>query len=275
MADSSAQALTSQLVEVWDALGSLGEELSDRDWASATSCPGWPVSAHYAHIVGTESMLLGRPDPEPEPARAEHVRNDIAVFNEKWITALHGETRAEVLGQLAEVTAARRAALEAMTDADFSAPSWTPVGQADYRRFMQVRVFDCWVHEQDVRHAVGRPGHEQGPAAEQSVDEIVRAMGFIVGKKAAAPEGSSVLIELTGPVRRDIRVAVAGGRARVVEDIEGSPTTFLALSSRAFTRLACGRVDPESVIDGDLGGVRTAGDADLARLVVSNLAFTI
>ena len=272
MADNSASALTAQLVEVWDALVSLGEELSDRDWAGATSCPGWPVSAHYAHIVGTESMLLGRPDPEVEPAPAEHVRNDIAVFNERWITALRGESRAEVLGRLTEVTAARRAALEAMTEADFSAPSWTPVGQADYRRFMQIRVFDCWVHEQDVRHAVGRPGHEHGPAVDQSVDEIVRALGFIVGKKAGAPEGSSVLIELTGPLRRDIRVAVAGGRARVVDAIEGDPTASLSLSSTAFIRLACGRVDPKSVID---GGVQVAGDAGLAERVVSNLAFTI
>jgi uncharacterized protein (TIGR03083 family) len=275
VADSSAHALTAQLVEVWDALGSLGAELSDLDWARVTSCPGWPVSAHYAHIVGTESMLLGRPDPEPEPGRAEHVHNDIAVFNERWISALQAETRGEVLGRLAEVAEARRAALEAMTDADFHAPSWTPVGPADYRRFMQVRVFDCWVHEQDVRHAVARPGHERGPAAEQSVDEIVRAIGFIVGKKAGAPEGSSVLIELSGPVRRDIRVAVAGGRARVVDDLEGSPSTSLTLSSTAFTRLACGRVDVESVIAGSLGGVHVAGDAELAQRVVSNLAFTI
>jgi uncharacterized protein (TIGR03083 family) len=173
------------------------------------------------------------------------------------------------------VAAARTAALEAMTDADFSRPSWTPVGQADYRRFMQVRVFDCWVHEQDARDAVGRPGHEEGPAAEQSVDEIVRALGFIVGKKARAPEGTSVLIELTGPVRRDIRVVVAGGRARVADYIEGGPSASLTLSSTAFTRLACGRIDPESVMDGSLDGVRIAGDDDLARRVASNLAFTI
>jgi uncharacterized protein (TIGR03083 family) len=220
-------------------------------------------------------MLLGRPDPEISPGPAEHVHNDIAAFNEKWIAALRAETRAEVLDRLAEVTAARKAALHAMTDADFSRPSWTPVGEADYRRFMQVRVFDCWVHEQDVRHAVGRAGHEEGPAAEQSVDEIVRALGFIVGKKAGALEGSSVLIELTGPVRRDIRVAVAGGRARVVDHIDGSPSASLTLSSTAFTRLACGRIDPKSVMGGSLGGVRIAGDDDLARRVVSNLAFTI
>ena len=108
-----------------------------------------------------------------------------------------------------------------MGEDDFSAPSWTPIGQADYRRFMQIRVFDCWVHEQDVRDAVGRPGHEDGPVAEQAVDEIVRALGYIVGKKAGAPEGSSVTIELTGPVARSIHVAV-DGRAAVVDRLPGA-----------------------------------------------------
>ena len=35
------------------------------------------------------------------------------------------------------------------------------------------------------------PATRTGPVAEQSVDEIVRALGYIVGKKAGAPEGST------------------------------------------------------------------------------------
>ncbi len=70
---------------------------------------------------------------------------------------------------------------------EFDAPTQTPVGMAPYRRFMEIRVFDCWLHEQDIRSAIGRPGHEDGPCAEMSVDEVVRALGFIVGKQACAP----------------------------------------------------------------------------------------
>ena len=270
-ADSSADGLKAQLSEVWDSLRQLGDGLTDEDWSRSTPCPGWPVSAQYAHMIGTESMLLGRPNPELDPGRPDHVRNDIGGFNEVWVAALASLPRTEVLGQFAETTEARKKALAAMDEGSFSEPSWTPVGQADYRRFMQIRVFDCWVHEQDIRDAVGQPGHEQGSVVEQSVDEIMRAIGFIVGKKAGAPSGSSVRIELTGPVTRTVDVAVVDGRARPVEALDGEPTVVVALPSSVFTRLAAGRVEPDAVMD----RVAIAGDTELGRQVAAKLAFTI
>lgn len=269
VADSSAAALTSQLDEVWTSLQTLGGSLSDAEWTRSTPCPGWPVSAQYAHVIGTESMLLGRPNPTVDAGTPEHVRNQIGGFNEAWVAALAQLPRSGVLDQLAEVTTERRQALAKMTEEDFSAPSWTPVGQADYRRFMQIRVFDCWVHEQDVRDAVGRPGHESGPVVEQSVDEIVRALGFIVGKKAGTPEGSSVRFELTGPLQRRVDVAVEG-RARVAASIAGSPSVTLTLPAPTFTRLACGRIDPSTA-----AGITISGDEALGQKVVESLPFTI
>ena len=280
-APSSGADLTSQLAEEWDALIVLGEEIDDKDWEKPTPCPGWSVAAQYAHMIGTESMLLGRPNPDADPGKPDHVRNDIGGFNEVWVAALAGRSRKEVLADFAEVTAARREALAAMSEDDFAAPSWTPVGKADYRRFMQIRVFDCWVHEQDIRDALGRPGHEDGAAAEQSIDEIVRALGFVLGKKVGLSDGQSVVFDLTGPVDRTLNVAVVDARARVLAALPGgedSPTVALTLSSTAFARLACGRIDPSAVLAGGaghIGGVRISGDEELGRRVVSNLAFTI
>jgi uncharacterized protein (TIGR03083 family) len=276
VADSSRSGLTAQLHEIWDALIALGSELDDADWATPTPCPGWPVSAQYAHVIGTESMLLGRPNPDVEaPAEAPgHVHNDIGGFNEVWVRALSARPRAEVMEQLGDVVAARKEALSAMTDEDFAAPSWTPVGRATYARFMQIRVFDCWVHEQDGRDGLGRPGHETGPVAEQSIDEIVRAAGFVIGKKAGAPVGTGVRIDLTGPLTRRIEVEVTD-RARVVGALAGPATTGLELSSTAYSRLSTGRIAPSEVAGGALGGVRIHGDGDLAQRVLANLGFTI
>ena len=269
MTDNSAAGLTAQLDAVWTSLEQLGESLTDEEWGRATPCPGWPVAAQYAHIIGTESSLLGRPNPEVDPGSPEHVRNRIGGFNEVWVAALAPKPRQEVLDMFKEVTAARRRELAGMSDDDFSKPSWTPVGESDYRRFMQIRVFDCWVHEQDVRDAVGRPGHEGGPVAEQSIDEIVRAIGFIVGKKAGAPDGSSVRFDLTGPVSRRVDVAVVDGKARQVDTIDGEPTTTISLTSSDFARLACGRTQAGSA------RFEVAGDEALGQQVVSHLAFTI
>ncbi len=276
VADSSAAALAAQLGEVWDSLVELGAGLSDQDWDLLTPCPGWSVTAQFAHMIGTESVLAGRPNPEVPVGEAAHVRNRIGEINEAWVVHLVTKPRSEVLELFAEVTSQRRRSLAGMSEEEFSAESWTPVGKADYRRFMQIRVFDCWVHEQDIRDAIGRPGHESGPAAEQALDEIVRAAGYLVGKKAAAPAGSSVRIALTGPLGRRVDVSVADGRAKVVEELPGEPTATLTLGSSAFVRLACGRLDPSAVLsEGRLGGVVLDGDRELGRRVIENLAFTI
>jgi uncharacterized protein (TIGR03083 family) len=131
------------------------------------------------------------------------------------VTELRRSSPTDLLEEFHRITTRRLEALRALTGAQWEEPSWTPVGKADYRRFMQIRVFDSWVHEQDMRAAVGRPGHGDGPAAEQAIDEIERALGYIIGKRAGAPDASSVTIDLTGPVIRSIHVVV-DGRAAVV-----------------------------------------------------------
>ena len=40
-----------------------------------------------------------------------------------------------------------------MSQEEWDAESFTPAGKSTYGRFMQIRVFDCWLHEQDIRDA--------------------------------------------------------------------------------------------------------------------------
>jgi len=193
-------------------------------------------------------------------------------FNEAWVEYRRGTPTDELLTEFRTVTGARRAALAAMTQADFDAESWTPVGQATYARFMQIRIFDCWMHEQDAREALGLPGGLAGTPAELSVDEIVGALGFVVGKRVGAPDGSAVRIVLTGPIERSVDVAV-DGRARVVESFAGTPTVTLTTDTATFCRLAGGRGDPERVLaDGRVG---LEGDPRLGERLARNLAFVM
>ena len=272
VADSSTAGLTAQLAETWASLVGLCSSLTDAEWELATACPAWSVRDQVAHVVGTESILAGRPSPTPLEDRPPHVHNDIGASNEAWVLTWRDRPTTELLVALQEVTTSRLDALGAMTDDDFAAPSWTPIGQATYGRFMQIRVFDCWVHEQDIRAATGRPGHESGPAAEQSVDEVVRALGYLVGKKAGAPTGSRVTISLTGPVVRTVHVAV-DGRAALVESLDGPPSVSVALGSTLFVALGCGRVDPAIALAG--GEIELSGDVELAGRVAGALAFTM
>lgn len=251
----------------------LGSSLTQQEWHSSASLPGWMVFDIYAHIIGTESLLEGYelPYTKLDVASFSHVHNELGTFNETWIESLSGLNSESMLDRFRRVTNSRLQSLKAMSTKEFEAETTTPIGPAPYWRFMQIRVFDCWMHEQDIREGLGRAGHESGPCARASVDEVVRALGYIVGKKAGAPDGTSVTIELIGPVRRKIYVAVDDGRATVVDELAGEPTATVIMSSSLFMRLAGGRA---AKISQRLGDIDFRGDLDLAKRVVTNLAFT-
>ena len=268
-AASNRALLVAALHEQFDALLDLGRELDDEQWSTASECPGWTVKDVYSHIIGTELMLLGRPDDKVEVGDAPHLHNDIGLFNEVSVAIRRDRPGPEVLAELAEVAAERKAALEDMTEDDFDAESFTPAGQDTYGRFMQIRVFDCWIHEQDVREALDLPGHASGTAVDVALDEHTTALGFVIGKKAGATEGQSVRLELTGDTQRTVDVRV-DGRATVVDDLQ-SPTTTITIPTLLWFRYAAGRRP------GDVGhpDVRIEGDEDLGHRVIANAAYTI
>jgi uncharacterized protein (TIGR03083 family) len=259
------------LDEQFDAIVELAESLAPEDWERPTACPGWTVKDNLAHVIGTEAMLAGRSTPEVELGDLSHVRNDIGRFNELWVERYRPEPAAAVLDDLRGIIAERRAALAAMSRADFDADAMTPAGPATYGRFMRIRVMDMWMHEQDIRAALGRPGHVAGRAPEQSLAEASTALGFVVGKRVAPPPGTTMRIELTGDLAGRIDIEVTD-RARLVEAIEGSPTVAVILPGDRFMRIAGGRLSDSDDSQRDVAYV---GDATLGGDFVTNLPFMI
>jgi len=264
------------LFAVWDSIDALLEGLPETGWQAATPLPGWCVRAVVSHIIGTESFLEGIAPPQPDidVKVLEHVRNDIGAMNECWVRHLSGESGNSVLELYRAVTGKRRKVLTSLPDEEWNALTPTPVGPDSYGRFMRVRVFDCWMHEQDIREALLRPSSDDelgGPASQLSLDEIAATMGFVVGKLAKAPDGSRIQFELTGPLTRSIRVSV-DGRAQVVDDFGGlEPTATIRLDALQFTRLAGGRpMCPARAQDVELGG-----DKHVAAHIVEHLNFVI
>jgi uncharacterized protein (TIGR03083 family) len=250
----------SGLFGTWDCLDRLLTGLSEDEWRSPTPLPGWSVHHVVAHIVGTESMLhgLSTPDADIDVSTLNHVRNDVGIANECWVRHLGEQSGAELHDRFRSLTADRRKRLTDMSVDDWNAPTATPVGPESFGRFMRVRLFDCWMHEQDIRDGLNRPSSDaelSQPQARLAVDEIAATMGYVVGKLGKAPEGSRVAVELTGPLARTIRVAV-DGRAQVVDDFNGShATSTVRVDGLLFTRLAGGRSD-------DSAGVKVRGDTE-------------
>lgn len=268
-AATDRKTIVAALEEVWSAMADLGAELPSADWDRESACPGWTVRDLYSHVVGTELMLLGRSDPDGDIGDLAHVHNDIGRMNEQSVARRRDRSGAEVLAEFVSVTHERLDALRAMSEADFDAESFTPAGPDTYGRFMQIRVFDCWIHEQDVRAAVGRPGHTSGTAVDVTLDEHATALGFVVGKKAGFERGQSVRLHLTGGVDRTIDVRV-DDRAAVVDDlVEPSVTVTAPVTDWIAVvagRRSAGVDDP---------GLTIEGDRALAARLLAHAAYTI
>ncbi|WP_283631437.1 maleylpyruvate isomerase family mycothiol-dependent enzyme [Mycolicibacterium poriferae] len=270
-----AEAL-SGLFAVWEDLEKLLADLSDGRWKTATALPGWSVQDVVSHIIGTESFLQGLPAPDIDidVSALGHVRNEIGAMNESWVHSMRAHSPEQMREELKAILHARRTALEDMSEQVWNEVTFTPAGPDSYGRFMRIRIFDCWMHEHDIREAVDAPASDRELAtttARLSLDEMAGSMGFVVGKRAGAPDGSRVAIELTGPLQRTIKVQV-DGRAKVVEDFGGAdPTTTITIDGLLFTRLAGGRT-PLAEHESDIG---FSGDDTVGRRVVENLNYVI
>jgi len=266
------------LEEEWGAIAALGSELDAAEWSAPTECPGWTVRDVVSHMIGTERSLLGDPAPPMPAVVGDHVRNPVGQSNEAWVHARRDAAGGDLLAEFSAVTGRRLAQLRAWPASRFDEAGPSPVGVVPYGEFMAVRVMDCWVHEQDVRQATGRVVRAGGASGALAMDRLVSAMGFVVGKKAAAPEGATVRFDITGTSARRVDVTVRDGRG-VIGDVTGDtspatvPTAVLTMDVGAFTRLACGRIDAGRARRDALVG--TSGDDALADAVLGSMAFMI
>ena len=261
-----------ELTEVWASVVTACEQLDDEQWGRPTDCPGWSVKDNLSHLIGIERMLLGDPAPPALTLVPAHVRNPFGEINEAWVDARRSAPGAEVLAEFVDTTNRRMAALVAMTAEEFDTVGWSPVGDVPYREFMVTRILDTWAHEQDMRRALLRPGGRNGVGERVVLDTCEKAMPFVVGKKVAPPDGTSVLFAISGVLGRHILVSVHGGRASLRPAPPAVPPTVnLGMEQDEFWRRCYGRAVPDEVGSG--ATVSIEGDAGLGRRVLAELAF--
>ena len=252
------------LQESFDAIETMGPSLTPDEWETPSLCPDWTVRAVFEHLVGIENALVSwipdAVDTPPPFARASSFTKEVSELEAPaFLERVDG-----VLGR-------RRQDLMTIVSSDLDRPSWTPVGPGSYGRFMEIRVFDFWVHERDISTPLHRPTDDTGARAEIALAEVERSLGYIVGKKVGLPDGRSIVFHLSGPIVRDIAVVV-DGRAMVVDRVARADVE-ISTDTLTFMQLACGRIDPQdSIAD---GRIVWTGDSEFGERAARNLRFTM
>jgi uncharacterized protein (TIGR03083 family) len=252
------------LEQCYDAIEALCGRMDEAQWRVQSLCPEWTSRDVVNHLALMERAMTGWvPSSTEELPHFERV-----VSGDYQVAALSDKDFASLV---TEIFAARRDDLARLTAADLERPSWTPVGVKTFGRFLEIRIFDFWVHERDITTPLRWPTDDSGPGAEIALAEVVVSLGYIVGKRVGLPDGTSIVFHLTGPVKRDLSVVVEG-RAKVVDHVD-HPDVELTTDFLTFMQLACGRIDPQDQIDA--GKVTWIGNDELGDLAARNLRFTM
>lgn len=255
--------ISAALRDCYGAVEALCADLSDAEWGAASLCPDWTVRDVVNHVTSIEAVMAGwLPDDDRTPPPFEKAADFLREAD------AGGAAYAELVRVIYD---RRRRDLAALSDADLIRPSWTPVGPATYGRFLQIRVFDFWVHERDITTPLGRATDDAGLGAQIALAEVAGSLGYIVGKKVGLPDGRSITFDLTGPITRQLHVAV-DGRAKAVDHLD-DPDVTVVTDSTTFIQLACGRIDPQAQIDS--GAITWTGDGELGDRAARNLRFTM
>ncbi|MEV8565826.1 maleylpyruvate isomerase family mycothiol-dependent enzyme [Streptomyces sp. NPDC051322] len=255
-----------------EAISELVGPLVEGEWNRGTPCPNWSVRDIVSHIIGMESEQLGDPRPiHSLPRDLFHVKTEHQRYMEMQVDVRRHHTAPEMTADLEYTIIRRSRQLRNETRAPDTLVR-APLGaEHTLEKALRMRAFDVWVHEQDLRTTLGKPGHLDSPGAQVARSVLVEALPKVVAKDAGAPPNSAVVLDVTGAVEfmRTVRVD-ADGRGTVDGTPSLGPVVTIAMDWETYFRLACGRVALAAVAD----EIKAEGDQELAAAILQSFAVT-
>ncbi|MGW7103069.1 maleylpyruvate isomerase family mycothiol-dependent enzyme [Streptomyces sp. NPDC054838] len=255
-----------------EAISELVLPLAEGEWNRATPCPGWSVRDVVSHVIGIECEQLGDPRPiHTLPRDLRHVVDEFTRYMEVQVDVRRHHTAPEMTSEL-EYTVIRRQRQLRNEKRDPATMVRGPLGDQVTLEFaLRLRAFDVWIHEQDLRAALGVPGNLDSPGAYVARDILLAGLPKVVAKEAGAPPNSAVVLDVHGELEfmRTVRVD-AQGRGTLDKAPSLGPAVTLAMDWETYVRLAAGRVRPHVVAD----RVKAEGDAALADAILTHFAVT-
>ena len=260
-------------VEIWrraiDDFLAVLEQVPADQWSTPTDLPGWDVRACASHTAHLESILAGGPEETADVGEPAHVTSPMGLYTEIGVLNRRALTPEQIITEIREVTARRHAMLLADPPTDAQARPEVVFGGVpwSWETLLRNRPLDVWMHEQDVRRAVGLPGGLESPAARHTAEYLAESLGFVVAKKVGAPPGTTVVLEMAGSAPFVFTVNEAGRGERLTET-PAEPHVTLRTDRESFIVLAGGRRAPVP------GAVEIAGDRTLGQQIVDRLTTT-
>lgn len=249
------------------------QALDTADWQRPTVCPGWRVHDVTAHVVHDylrklsgmrDRMTAAGPlTGEDLPAFLHRVNQEFVDVAARWSPRTLTDLLAHLGPQLDQLWATldMTALGEAVSWAapGRPAPVWLDVAR-EYTEY--------WVHQQQIRDAVGHPGGAGADLIGPVVDTFLRAVPYTL-RTVASARGTCLQLQITGPgggewtvTRQEADWAIRPGRCP-------EPKAVARLSSDLLWRVATRGISVQAALEqARIDGARELGAAALSLVSI-------
>ncbi|MDF5755126.1 maleylpyruvate isomerase family mycothiol-dependent enzyme [Spongiactinospora sp. TRM90649] len=254
------------------ALLELLRELGPRDWARATVCPGWDVHDIAGHVLNDYTRRLSGSrdgyagarfaDGETLPRFLERVNGEFVRATRQISPELLIELLEHLGPGLDAVWASHQLEAPAGLDVswaatDLASPAWLDIGR-EYTEF--------WVHQQQIRDAVGRPGADEPVLMTPVLEIFARALPQSL-REHDRSEGTTAELEVLGAAGGRWSATPRQGRWHLTA-LGGEPEARVTMDQDTFWRLATRGITVEQARSRS----RTTGDPELTAAMTALLA---
>ena len=175
--------------------------MPEEEWTTPTDLAGWDVKACAAHTAHLEGILAGSPEETAEVGEPPHVTGLMGLYTEIGVVNRRDASADAIINEIREATTRRHTALLSRPADRRQRPARAHLRRRPVDRggtLLRNRPLDVWMHEQDVRRAVGRPGGMDSAPARHTAEYLAESLGYVLGKKVGAPVGTSLVLDMEG-----------------------------------------------------------------------------
>ncbi len=249
--------------------------LQPEDWARPTSCARWSVQDIVAHLLDTalRRLSFGRDRRIAAPGGTIRSYAELVAYlnelNAEWVTAMRrlsprlltdltdwvGPELHRYLDTLDPHGAATFAVAWAGQE---ESPNWFDIGREYTER---------WLHQQQIREAVGAAGLTSRRWLYPALDIFVRALPFTYRAVTAKP-GTTMRLDVEGEAGGSWTLARTGESWQLLAGADSTWSTRVTLDQDAAWRLFSKSLPPDRARQ----EIQIEGDAGLGRTFLSTLA---
>jgi uncharacterized protein (TIGR03083 family) len=243
-------------------------------WLAPTACPGWTVKDLAAHLLAVDFQNLshGRDHYPSSPFTATPGWDELVDFinrwNEEWVRAarrLSPHVLIELLAFGGERTLAYFASLDSL--APGPVVSWAGLDPAPSWLHVAREYTERWVHQEQIREAVGVPGLRRRRLFHPVLDTFIHALPRTY-RDVPAPDDSHLELVIAGEAGGSWSLVRQGGRWDLFEDVHLEPTSIVTLDEDTAWRLFTRGIDRDAA----RARITLAGDGALGSVMLDTVA---